>query len=302
MESAVTPDRLGQSPILFLHTTTHRQIVPMVDWTLRHKNINPTVVILLRFAAAPNPYYPKSGDAEAYKKALDYIVEKGVAKHIRLVTDSDVLAEEYRSLPISVLPIPHTLHTVNTPLPGATHTMTYLGNARSTKGFQYLPHVVDSVEAELENNSWKAEFQANVLFERDRESVHALQLLRQRKVTLHESEMSVQDYNALLARSTMVIIPYQLVYYYAQTSGVMCEALAAGKVVIIPRGTWMSRQLRGKGVGEAFLPGDRVSLSEAVRRAMNNIDRLLERARVVREEWTQFHSPNNFAASLAKLV
>jgi glycosyltransferase involved in cell wall biosynthesis len=305
LNRTLTADRIGQNPIIYLHTTTQNQIAPLVDWTASNKNLSPTVVIMLRYTPSPNPYYPRSQAAEAYQQALAYIIEKGVGQYIRLVTDSEILAEEYgliTSLPVHVLPIPHTSHDWGGVLQKGVPTLTYLGNARSTKGFQYLPHIVDSIADDLDKGVWRAEFQSNVMFGRDTEVVFAVQMLRQRNVIMHEGELSVDQYNDLLCRSSLVVVPYQLLYYYAQTSGVMCEALAAGKPVVVPRGTWMSKQVAGMGVGETFLPGDRISLSQAVRKAMKNIDELREKAQLFRAEWVRRHNPDNFASALLRVV
>ncbi len=305
LDRSLTPDRLGKNPILFLHTTTHQQIPALIEWTAKNRSLSPTVVIFLRYAPSPNPYYPLSGGAEGYKKALDSILAKGVEKYVRLVTDSDILAEEYgllTSLPIHVLPIPHTSAALPPFSAESPLTLSYLGNARATKGFQYLPYLADGVREALDSGAWRAEFQANVMFARDTESVLAVQLLRQKNVTLHEQELAAEEYEGLLHRSALIVVPYQLLYYYAQTSGVLCEALAASKAVVVPRGTWMARQIKGRGVGEAFLPGDALSLAESTRKAMRNIDRLLENARAFREEWVSYHSPESFAQALLDLV
>jgi glycosyltransferase involved in cell wall biosynthesis len=172
--------------------------------------------------------------------------------------------------------------------------MTYLGNARSTKGFQYLPFVFHALSDKLKNKLWRAEVQSNVMFTHDLESNVALSLLKKLPVQIYENELSINEYNELLLRSSIVILPYQLLFYHAQTSGVLCEAMSAGKPVIVPRGTWLSQQIQGKKVGVKFCPGDRVSLLEATQTAMNNIDELSESAEQQAKEWSNYHSPENF--------
>ena len=180
--------------------------------------------------------------------------------------------------------------------------LTYLGNARSTKGFQYLPYLIEKIQNELKLGEWEAEFQANVMFLRDRESVISVSLMRNLPVKLLEKELSLREYESLLKRSSLVLIPYQLLYYYSQTSGVFCEALGAGKPVVVPRGTWMANQLKGKNIGVTFIPGDRVSFTDATIKAMKNISELIFNAEKYRSEWISYHNPHNFFKSLMEIV
>lgn len=301
----LTPDRLGHTPVVFMHTTTHHQIPAMVDWVEANRKILPLLIILLRYAPSPNPYYPNSGATEGYRRALAHVRDRGMERYVRLVTDSDNLIDEYKLLtdvPLHLLPIPHTVHHNPAAREPSVPLLTYLGNARATKGFQYLPFAVRRVAAELDSGAWAAEFQANVMFERDIDSVLAVKLLRQQNVLLHERELTTEEYSNLLLRSSLVLVPYQLLYYYAQTSGVLCEALASGKPVVVPRGTWMARQIKGRNAGELFLPGDRESFADAVQKAMRSINSLKAGVEAMREEWVGYHNPTNFADEIMKLV
>lgn len=294
--------------VIYLHTTTHYQIPPLVKWVKTNRKLNPTVFVMLRYSPSPNPYYPLSGDFNKYRAAIKYLEESGVSKHFRLIVDSDLLKEEYSLmtyLPISLVPIPHTmsaeLYNIDTNK-NQPKLLTYLGNARSTKGFQYLPHLVADLREELISGKWSAEFQSNVMFLRDKESVVSVALMRGLPVKLIERELSIIEYEDLLKRSSLVLIPYQLLYYHSQTSGIFCEALGAGKPVVVPRGTWMAKQLKSKNIGETFYPGDRISFTKATKIAMKKIDELTDNAKNYREEWVGYHNPNNFFKSLLELL
>ena len=54
----------------------------------------------------------------------------------------------------------------------------------------------------------------------------------------------------------VVIVPYQRLYYYAQTSGILAEALGAGIPVVVPEGTWMAAEIEGKNVGKSRRNGE----------------------------------------------
>ena len=242
--------------------------------------------------------------------SLKYLEESGVSKYFRLIVDSDLLQEEYSlitDIPVQLVPIPHTMYqnvfsNDDIEKKSQNKLLTYLGNARSTKGFQYLPYLIEKIQNELKLGEWEAEFQANVMFLRDRESVISVSLMRNLPVKLLEKELSLREYESLLKRSSLVLIPYQLLYYYSQTSGVFCEALGAGKPVVVPRGTWMANQLKGKNIGVTFIPGDRVSFTDATIKAMKNISELIFNAEKYRSEWISYHNPHNFFKSLMEIV
>jgi glycosyltransferase involved in cell wall biosynthesis len=281
----------------FLHTTTATQIEPAVRFIARDEHRDDRLVIMLRYSIVINPNNPSLRGVEDYRRALNFIAEHHAVDRVRLVTDSDILADEYATitdLPIDVVPIPHVGGDIRPNGGRKPRTLTYLGNARASKGFQYLPYVVSQIRPQLLRREWTAEFQSNVMFERDTESVYALCKLRKEPVTLWEDDLSLSAYDALLDRASLVVLPYQLLWYHSQSSGVFAEAVGKGKPVVVPSGTWMARQVQEIGAGVRFAPGDRVDLARAVREAMLDIEQLEAKAALMRAAWIVKHNPENF--------
>ena len=281
----------------FIHTTTATQIEPAVRFIARDEHRDDRLIIMLRYSILINPNNPDRHMVEEYRRALNCIATHRAMDRVRLVTDSDMLADEYAiitDLPIDIVPIPHVGGDVQPNGARKSRTLTYLGNARSSKGFQYLPYVVSQIRPELTRGAWAAEFQSNVMFERDTESTYALCALRNEPVTLWEDDLSLPAYDALLNRASLVVLPYQLLWYHAQTSGVFAEAIGKGKPVVVPSGTWMARQIGESGAGVRFAPGDRVDLARAVREAMLDIEDLEEKAARTRSAWIARHNPEMF--------
>jgi glycosyltransferase involved in cell wall biosynthesis len=295
---------LDAGSVVFVHTVTEHYLQPLVDWLESlPQATRPQLCILLRYAPSPNPFYPQSIAAEEYRRGLGYLASHLVRPWVTLLTDSEQLQREYgelTDLPIHVMPIPHArlIDEIAPEVKPAARTMTYLGNARATKGFHYLPFVIEELYHHFASGEWRAEFQANVMFEHDQESHLALTRMRSLPVTLHEHELTEAAYAGLLARSSLVLIPYQQLYYFAQTSGVLSEALAAGKPVVAPRGTWMADQVKAHGVGTLFIPGDRVSLVDAVREAMLRIEELQAASQAARDLWLGAHNSERFLENL----
>lgn len=292
-----------QDVIFFLHTTTSTQIPPAVRFIGSERNRYNSLVILLRYSPLINPTNPDTKNVEQYRKALQMLSDSAASDRIRLISDSDLLINEYSNItdkPIELVPIPHVEFKKTVTGDTETQRIVYLGNARSSKGFQYLPYVISQIRPYLAAREWAAEIQANVMFERDKESVLAVCQLRKEPVTLWEHELTSQQYASLLGRASLVVIPYQTLWYHSQTSGVFAEAVGQGKPVVVPKGTWMARQLTKNGAGFSFFPGDRVDLANAVLAAMKQVDFLQAKAEQSKSAWVCTHNPKEFVNHLLK--
>ncbi len=287
--------------IFFLHTTTATQIPPAVRFISSERNRHNKLIILLRYSPSINPTNPDVKNIEHYRRSFKRISQPVATGRIHLISDSDLLIEEYKNITdcsIKLVPIPHVESKQAVTGDTGPRRIVYLGNARSSKGFQYLPYVISQIRSHLTTGEWAAEIQANVIFERDTESVLAVCQLRSEPVTLLEHELTPQQYAALLGRADLVVIPYQSLWYNSQTSGVFAEAVGHGKPVVVPKGTWMARQLTKNGAGFSFFPGDRVDLANVVRKAMKQIDCLQAKAAQSKSAWISTHNPREFVKHL----
>src|SRR5262249_7056359 len=107
-------------------------------------------------------------------------------------------------------------------------------------------------------------------------------------------ELTTAQYYELLARAGIVLLPYTLENYHAQTSGIFAEALAWGKPVVVPRGTWMAAELKRYGAGVTVLSGGRHRLYETVLQAVEDYRCLRSAAADKALRWREFHSPATY--------
>jgi hypothetical protein len=70
-------------------------------------------------------------------------------------------------------------------------------------------------------------------------------------VRLLQQPMSVERYRRVLQGCAVVMLPYLASAYRVASSAVFCEAVAAGRPVIVPEDTWMSGVLRRFGAKPA---------------------------------------------------
>src|SRR4029077_6045186 len=62
-------------------------------------------------------------------------------------------------------------------------------------------------------------------------------------LTTLRDPLDPQAYRALLLGAEIGLLPYRRKPYRARSSGVLAELLASGVPVLVPAGTWLSRQL-----------------------------------------------------------
>jgi glycosyltransferase involved in cell wall biosynthesis len=290
--------------IAIFHTIRHNHILPIVKWA-EHipKSRRPWFVLVFHFTAHPNFSHP-SETAQFYIRALNYLETSDARDRFRLFTDSDELANEYRNytnIPINVLPIPHATPPElldhlkdedDSPIPTR---LTYMGDARINKGFHLLPYVFSKLGREFEDGIIEAELQANIRIPSEYEIELSITRMRQYKgVKLYETNLSSEDYYKLISRSGIILLPYTLDFYHSQTSGIFCEALAYGKPVIVPRGSWMAKQLKTYGSGITFIPEDRQSLYEAILTAIRQYKDLKTVALERSVLWRKIHCPSAY--------
>lgn len=170
---------------------------------------------------------------------------------VSFYTDTDPLTEQYNLLgvyPFHTLPIPHDEDLNKVSGGVGPLTISYIGDARDEKGFQHLAQLVGDIRAAgfLEGQV-RFRFQSNFnipLGEAGSRIAKAqLSLMTKDGVELLEGPFASEEYTDLVNNSDIILVPYDENNYYARSSGVFAEALAAGVPVVYPAKSWMGREL-----------------------------------------------------------
>ncbi|MDH7571485.1 MAG: glycosyltransferase, partial [Armatimonadota bacterium] len=294
----------GPECVLFMPTLSHNELMAWGWWLMQQKtHTAPSLVLLIR----GNYYYEldtgRWNRAAMWARAGFRLLERAArGRTVRIATDSDRLAEIYRSLtrlPVEVFPIPHTRgesggHASAPDEEGPRpRRLVLLGSARSEKGFVTLVEALRLLAPDLQAGAMEVVLQCNVNgdepVQRAREQLESWHLPN---VTLVKNALSAEEYYQLLDNSDIVLIPYRLGDYQARTSGVLAEAFAAGKAVVTTEGTWMAAQVAQGGGGVLCRDGDAADLARAMREAVHRYPEL--RAEVLRRQpaWVAFHNPH----------
>jgi len=76
--------------------------------------------------------------------------------------------------------------------------------------------------------------------------------------------MDAASYAALLESVDVVLVPYWREIYWSRTSGIVLEAIASGKPIIVTSDTWMSDELQRWGAGIGIPNRDPRALADAI--------------------------------------
>ena len=226
-----------------------------------------------------------------------------------LCTDTDQLSEAWSEAvnrPFITLPIPfrHELVTkaeFSQP-PNAPRSIVYLGDARIEKGYQHLPNVVRTLwDRFIERGLVECVFQSNYNLPGGEEGIPEARLRLQQfpyGIRLLTHNLKPDEYYEILARADIVVLPYDPELYSRRSSGVLNEAVIAGKVTVVPKGSWLASQVSPTG---AVIYEHPQGLSDAVGRALAQFETISREARAYAPRRAALHSPAMFISRLLEL-
>ena len=246
---------VGAGDVVFIPTTSHRDMLGLAEFFgAANQDADATWHLLFRRSL---PQGSVQGDAATSSElteirvAFESFQREAGSRGIYFYTDSEELTEQYNQLGtfrFRKLPIPHT-HTSQERIDGqGPRRITYLGDARREKGYHLLPAIVWELKTDyLETGKARFVVQSNPN-PREGEAETAIARAELRRfpsslVTLYDEPLSSDGYQDLLHNSDITLLPYDRNDYSARSSGILVESLAAGIPVVVPAGTWLSRQL-----------------------------------------------------------
>jgi glycosyltransferase involved in cell wall biosynthesis len=113
-------------------------------------------------------------------------------------------------------------------------------------------------------------------------------------------ECTLPDHYARLLAADIVLLPYQPHRYAARGSGIYAEAAACGVPMVVPRPTWMSRQIElGRTAGTSFDAFTVESIVDALSAAVDALPTLTEQAQARQASW---HAEENGAEAIRTIM
>jgi glycosyltransferase involved in cell wall biosynthesis len=262
----------------------------------------PRIVLMLRFQS---DWYADPIAQRGFRK-LEKIAGNG---RIRIVTDSARLVEDYASvtsLPIDVVPIPHMRtpvgpHTWPSRAKGGVQPLRFvsLGNARDEKGIVEIMQAIELLQSRTAAADFEFVLHTYSPYPDDMAAkIGAFTAKRFPNVVTVDRSLTAVEYTELLYKADVVLLPYWREIYRARTSGILIEAIAAGKAAIVTEDTWMSDQLARYGAGEVCPNRNPSALAEIIRKVGRSFPAYFEKAQRTRETCAAEHNPGRLLEAL----
>ncbi len=194
------------------------------------------------------------GQIEQQFKTLQFFsaFKQRITDHkIYFYTDTEALTEQYNRLAVfefKTLPIPLDETLQRSEDVRDQLNIVYIGDARDEKGFPLLARLVADLRAAgYSKGDIRFVFQSNFNVpggeSGSRISLAQLSMESAEWVSLFEGPFESDQYTAIINSADVILIPYDNDSYYARSSGVFAEALAAGIPVVSSNKSWMSQEL-----------------------------------------------------------
>ena len=233
---------------------------------------------------SPTPHFGAS--ARLFGWGLRSLAGPIAAGRVVFATDSARLAEEYRQLcgiaPV-VFPSPRVAMPVAVPAPrdpAAPLLFSCLGPARFEKGIDVLQAGIALYLADPANPPARFAIQwpTPIADGAGRPYPPDPALAATGKVDFIVDQLDSDAYDALVAATDCMVLPYRRSSYFARISGVAVEAVTGGIPVIATADTWTSELVRRDGAGIAISDGDAAALAAAIAEVARNYPRYREMA------------------------
>ena len=305
LSRSVTP-LCGAATVVLAATANHRHYRALASWLAGLSTVDaPALAVMLRFSEFDAVHGRWRRTAMLTRRGLHALERVANRYRVRLLTDSESLAAEYRqltSLPVRVLPAPYLapdrlLPSADDPSERDVLRLGFFGQARAEKGFVTLVEAIEHLAARDGLAGLALSVQCYVRIGYEGQAVHEserLRALRARALRLLPEMLDSDAYYREFTACDAMLLPYEPDRYRARTSGVFVDALAAGMPVVTTEGTWMSRELARNGAGVVIPSGDAGALVAAIETLRREWQELRGQALDVAERWRDGRRPRDF--------
>jgi hypothetical protein len=308
----ISKKEILKNKLLFFGTIQHIHLFGLIAWIALSKksNLPKSIILTLRLSIYR---YDINRWAASYFwyviafRLIDLIKNKC---EIRFITDSNKLQEEFAKITkikIHLLPIPHTINnleksSLDSIIANDKLTFTSLGSARKPKGFGILVDAIIELSDDVNFSKFHFLLQSNCANNDDyiQDKINEIKKKNFKNVELLENELSEKDYYSLIQKSKVIIIPYDQSVYFANTSGILTEAISYAKPIIVTEGTWMSDNMP-EGIGETF---QNKNSSDLAKKMILIAEKYNEYKFNILQKciaWNEYHNATNFIKMLFQL-
>lgn len=248
----------AQGDIIFLPTVSAIEIMGLSELLRKRPGGGgPSWHLLMRrdvYQGREAEYAGQEGKLNDLRQALLTAAEKLKGHHTCFYTDTEELTRQYNRLGVfqfHTAPIPHT-PAAKPKRESSPLRIIYVGDARKEKGYHLIPRLVEDLWDYVAAGRVSFHLQSNFNVPNGepeaviaREQLETLATRAGGSLELIREPMTSEQYRAFLLSGDINLLLYDASNYYARSSGILVESLAAGLPVVAPAGTWLARQFQG---------------------------------------------------------
>jgi glycosyltransferase involved in cell wall biosynthesis len=160
-------------------------------------------------------------------------------------------------------------------LPEEKNIILYLGDAKSSKGFHYLPEIYQICSRQLPEYNFIVHINGPEINYNPLNSVaKTLSKIAEKNSNLIilDGFLDTGKYYYCIESADLLVIPYDPVVYADKSSGILWESLYYGKPVVIPKNSWL--EYEAKKEGHAFIAFEEYE-AESIANAISNCVKVL---------------------------
>lgn len=194
-----------------------------------------------------------AADAGLQNALRDLAVSNNLER-LCFLSDSEPLARRYKEVfRRQVYALSHVVSPELKPSPQAAQkeflTVSVLGNPRREKGFLDVVDALTHLAGKPGADKLRFVLQVNDPDQDCLSAARRLQTSPRQNIFCLTNQLTESEYIGYLKEADVLLIPYHLDAYRERTSGIFCEALAAGKPVITTADSWMSAYIQKTKTG-----------------------------------------------------
>lgn len=298
--------------LLFFGTIQHIHLFGLIAWIALSKKNNLPKSIILTLRLSIYRYDINRWAASYFWYVIAFRLVNLIKNkcEINFITDSNKLQAEFAritKIKIHLLPIPHTINnsenkTLNSIIKNDKLTLTSLGSARKPKGYGTLVDAIIELSSDLNFSKFHFLLQSNCA-NNDyyiQDKINEIKNKNFKNVELLEKELSEEEYYLLIQKSNVIVIPYDQAIYYANTSGILTEAISYAKPIIVTHNTWMSNNMPD-GIGITFENKNSIDLAKKMILIAEKYSDFKSNLIQKSITWNEYHNATNFLKMLFQI-
>jgi len=170
----------------------------------------------------------------------------------------------------------------------------FLGHSCIRKGLHLVPEIIELTRRRFPD----VRFDVQVNYNEDyplRSIFEGLFEQQPLGVRFFRGHLDTASFYDILSGADIVLCPYSRDVYAYMPSGLLREALALGKIVVVPAGTSLERQALSVGAAAVAFPDQRAGdISLALDVALTQLPDLRRKAAAAAVRWNAEHNPTRF--------